>query len=193
MIRNLSGMIVRYLYSRGALEKSMIEVCRYGYEVLLFNLMNALIILILGIILHRLLYSAVFFFIFAVVRQYCGGYHSRSTVICTAVYISIYLLIMLIASTELSDNLFTLSINLILCMCFVSSSAAFAPIENPDKPIDVSDAVKFRKISVILGLALTAICLGVYAVDSNISAVISSTLLVINLLMLAGKGTFSRA
>lgn len=135
MITFLSSRIADFLYKHNIIKKEDIEICRYGYEVLFFNIMNMAIIIILGSALDKLLYSLIFFIIFASIRQCCGGYHSKSTIICTFVYVGIYIAIMFLATTEYTEKYFTLPIDIILCLSYISSAAAHAPIDNKNKCI----------------------------------------------------------
>lgn len=187
MITFLSSKIAGFLFKKNVISEDYVEICKYGYEVLFFNLFNAAIVLALGIVLNKLLYSIVFFAVFAVVRQYCGGYHSKSTIVCTFVYVLIYLFIMLLATTDITEECFTIPVNLIFCISYISSVIAFAPIDNKNKALDEEEKAKFKKISLILGVILTLLSLSLYKVDLHITAVISLTLLVITALMLTGR------
>ena len=69
VITFLSRRIADFLFQRNVISEEYVEICQYGYEVLFFNLFNALIVLVLGIILDKLLCSVVFFVIFALLRQ----------------------------------------------------------------------------------------------------------------------------
>ena len=100
MIAFLSRIIADFLCRKNAIPDDNKEICAYGYEVLFFNLLNAPVIFFLGILLDKLIYSIVFFLIFAVLRQYCGGFHAKNTKVCTFTYIISYLFIVLLAGFD---------------------------------------------------------------------------------------------
>ncbi len=186
MITFFSRRIADFLYHKNIIAEDDVEICQYGYEVLFFNLFNALLVLLMGFALHKLLYSVIFFLIFAVLRQYCGGYHAKSTVICTFVYLSAYLFVILIASSRFIGEIYTLSTNVVLSAAYITTIVLYAPIENPNKPIDKEEKKKYRNISVMLGLLIIMAGLIAYHINVHISAVIALTLFVVMLFMLVG-------
>lgn len=187
MITFLSSKIADFLYKRKIITYEYIEICKYGYEVLFFNLLNALIVLLLGYVLNKLLYSVVFFFVFATVRQYCGGYHSNSTVFCTALYITIYLIVILLTTCSVTKIYFNIITDIIFCMCYLSAAISFSPIENANKPLSDNEKAKHKKSSIILGILLTLVSAFSYKVNMHISAVISLTLFMVTILMIIAK------
>lgn len=186
MIAFLSRIIADFLCRKNVISDDNKEICAYGYEVLFFNLLNALLIFFLGILLNKLIYSIVFFLIFAVLRQYCGGFHAKSTVACTITYIISYLFIVLISGCDAISEIYTFGICIILDVAFLGMIVLYAPIENPNKTLEKSEKEKYKKISIYISIFITAISIIAYYINIHLSAVIVLTLFVIMIMMFVG-------
>ncbi len=186
MITFLSRKIADFLFQRNVISEEYVEICQYGYEVLFFNLFNALIVLVLGIIWDKLLCSVVFFVVFALLRQYCGGYHSKSTIVCTSVYIGIYLFVMFIATSRFLFEIYTFSTHIMLGSALLIAVFLFAPVQNANKPLEEPQKRKYKRISVVLSIMIVGISIIAYQINLQIAAVISLTLFAVMILMVAG-------
>lgn len=186
MIAFLSRIIADFLCRKNAIPDDNKEICAYGYEVLFFNLLNALLIFFLGILLNKLIYSIVFFLIFAVLRQYCGGFHAKNTIVCTITYIISYLFIVLLAECDAISEIYTFSICIILNIAFLGMIVLYAPIENPNKTLDKFEKLKYKKISAYISILIVIISIIAYYINIHLSAVITLTLFVIMIMMFVG-------
>ena len=186
MISFISRIIADFLFKKGAISEEHKEICAYGYEVVLFNLFNALLIVVLGILFHRLVDSMIFFFIFAVLRQYTGGYHAKNTIMCTAVYLVSYTFIMFVSQSIYLGEYYTMPLCILLNAAFVGFIFMYAPVENKNKEYEISEKKKFKKISIILGLLVSVISIIAYYINIRVSAVVTITLCAIAVMMLVG-------
>lgn len=186
MITFLSRIIADFLCRKNAVSDDDKEICAYGYEVLFFNLLNALLIFFLGILLNKLFYSIIFFLIFAVLRQYCGGFHAKSTVVCTITYIISYLFIVLVSECDAISEIYTIGKCISLDIAFLGMIVLYAPIENPNKILGKSEKEKYKKISIYITIFITVISIIAYYINIHLSAVITLTLFVIMIMMFVG-------
>lgn len=186
MIAFLSRIIADFLCRKNVISDEYKEICAYGYEVLFFNLFNAFLILFLGVLLDKLAYSITFFLIFAVLRQYCGGFHAKSTFACTIAYITSYLFVIITSGSKNIDEIYTLSFYIVFHLAFLTMIVLYAPIDNSNKPIDKSERPKYKKKSVIISFFIMIVGIIAYYINIHLSAVISLTLFVIMIMMFAG-------
>lgn len=182
MISFISGKIAEHLYRKNIISKDEAEICKYGYEVLFLNLMNFAIVAVLGALLHTFFCSMVFFVVFALTRNYCGGFHAKSMTICTLTFIAVYLFTIFMATNHISKEFFSFIINAVFCFSYVIAAHAFAPIENENKPLEPYEKKKFKIISIILGVFFSVISISSYNFNSDFAMTISITLLAVTVL-----------
>ena len=86
MIAWLSNYLVRVLLKNEIIEADKIEIYQYGYEIMISTIITFLIVLISGIILNCLPAALLYFGIFVVMRQICGGYHAQHYWSCNTLF-----------------------------------------------------------------------------------------------------------
>lgn len=182
MFSLLSNKITNFLYKKKVIPKEQMEVYQYGFEVLLLNIFDIFIVLVLGMFIKRYVDTVVFLVIFGVTRQYTGGYHAKTVLRCTTVYVLIYLTIMLISSS----NIILLSgivLQILLCVLYVISVVIYAPIQNDNKVITNAERKKYKTISLVLALVISIISIALYDVLPSTTVTVSLTLFSVTLLM----------
>lgn len=105
-------------------------------------------IAIISFIFNRVIESAIFLSVFAILRTFCGGYHANTHLTCALILVVNYLLFMLFLSIQ-QNNLFVAISGFVACfasliICFLS------PIENKNKPMTKEKKKKNRKTSQII-------------------------------------------
>jgi accessory gene regulator B len=77
MIVWLSNCLVRVLFNNKMIEADEIEIYQYGYEIIISTIITFLIVLVSGVVLNCPSAALLYFLIFAMMRQICGGYHAK--------------------------------------------------------------------------------------------------------------------
>ncbi|MEG0077413.1 MAG: accessory gene regulator B family protein [Anaerorhabdus sp.] len=90
MVEKLSGKIVRYLESRGIIECDY-EVYEYGFNLIIYELINLLGILIISIFLEDVSNAILYIIIFTLFRALMGGYHEKTRIRCFISTMSLYI------------------------------------------------------------------------------------------------------
>lgn len=75
------------------IEADQTEFYRYGSELLVMSLINALGVLLVGIITNHFILAVLYILIFAFVRTEIGGFHASTYFRCFSCYMCIFLLI----------------------------------------------------------------------------------------------------
>ena len=168
MITSISKKLASYLCRKNIIDKDKKEIYQYGYEVLISGLIGFAIVIILGILMNRFIESLLFLGVFVPVRQLTGGYHADSYLKCNIVFTVVFLVVMLV--TEAMVSTISIIYMIILTAVFMLAVYEFAPMENPNKPLDenqiVSAIISFtsivvyfmnRRIAILMAMTLFSI------------------------------------
>jgi accessory gene regulator B len=178
----LSNKITAFLCRKGVILEEQKEVYQYGFEVLLLNVLDVLIILGLGIVIKRYVDTVVFLLVFGVTRQYTGGYHAKTVLKCLTVYVIIYLTVMFISSSNIVLCMGVL-LQVLLCVLYIVAVVIYAPIQNDNKVISSTEKKKYKTISIVLGVTISMVAIALYSVLTTTALTISLTLFAVTLLM----------
>lgn len=158
------------------------EIYEYGFELLLADLFNFLVILLTGGIAHQLWPTVLYILIFVGLRSVCGGYHAKTHLRCHIGTIGVYILFLLLLSMQtVVENKW-----LLLWGDFFAAIPIilFAPIPHANKPLSktVRRRNRIRSIILFFLLFLFALLLGYF--ERQESAVISLALWIVSLCMI---------
>ena len=114
------------------------EISAYGFEISLSTFVNYLLILLIGLVAHRIMAVLVFSVIFNSLRKNVGGYHCRTYLRCNVTFCSIFGTILFLSNFLSSIA----NISLLIMLLLISGYGIWnwGPVENPFKP--VSEAQK---------------------------------------------------
>ncbi len=164
----LAQYITDFLVEQKIIEKDDVDVYLYGLELILSFIINTLIILILGIILHRVDVTIVFLLIFISLRRFTGGYHAQTRFRCKISIIITHLIVMIFSVFY--------DIGLIECMFLGILSfiliIRYGPIENIYKPL----TYEIRKKNKIFSLVFISILISVGSIVNSKSHIISNAI-----------------
>lgn len=77
MFKSLSYRITDILVNNGIIEIDDFEIYRYGFETLIYFIVNISVALLIGIIFDRFIHTIVFLSCYCTLRQFTGGYHAK--------------------------------------------------------------------------------------------------------------------
>ena len=144
----MSAKITAFLIEQKIISNEDREIYEYGFELLLADLFNFSVILIIGGIAYQLWPTALYILIFVGLRSVCGGYHAKTHLRCHIGTISVYILFLLLLSTQ------TLAENRLLLLWgdFIAAIPIilFAPIPHANKPLSETVRKRNRFRSIIL-------------------------------------------
>lgn len=150
MIQRLSDRLTGQLILKGVISEENQEIYTYGFLALLSTVVNALIMIIIGILLGLFFETIIFMFAFGVLRVYSGGYHANSHFSCILLSASVYCLAMLTIKfmpTQYS-HIFSVLIGIVSLVVIV----IFAPLEHINKPFVGDEYNKFRFMSRMIAI-----------------------------------------
>ena len=181
----LVSQIVNFITEQDVIsdESDVQDFYRYGIEISISSLLNIVLVVIAGILIHHIIESIVFLSLFILIRSFTGGYHADTYFRCNLLMCITFILTVL-ANCMFSNKL-SLSIIIVLICVTELIVSVLCPIENKNKPIDDSKKIKLK----ITGTAMTSIinCAGLILRESYLGTMIIFTTFLIVLLMIAAK------
>jgi accessory gene regulator B len=148
MIRGLAKNIALLCAENGIYEESEVEVYSYGYELLISTLINAVIVMAIGIMLRCFAEAVLYMLVFASVRTVAGGFHARSHIRCIAAF-SASFLFFAFAIKYVSQGLV---VPYVMLTALISSITMFtsAPVAAPNKPMSEKKLHRLKKWCVFI-------------------------------------------
>lgn len=154
MFKRLSYKFANLLVKNEVIEKEDFEIYRYGFETLIYFIVNISVALCIGIIFDRFIHTIIFLSCYCTLRQFTGGYHARNYTECTLTFIGMYLMTIFVANNIYIDkNKYLLILFMIFSIYIIYR---FAPLEHRNKPLSENDKKHYKivsiKISMIIGV-----------------------------------------
>lgn len=158
MFSDLASKTVHMLYKSSVLSEDEIELYKYGFYVLFSYLFYFLLSLFLGAFFQLLLEGILFFILFTLIRVYAGGVHASKENSCI-LFTSLSFLLCF-KTIKLCSTLKSPELGFLLLIISAIIIVYLAPLDTPEKPLNVIERIYFRKKSrLILGaIILLAIC-----------------------------------
>ena len=181
----LVSQIVNFITEQDVIsdESDVQDFYRYGIEISISSLLNIVLVVIAGILIHHIIESIVFLSLFILIRSFTGGYHAATYFRSNLLMCTTFILTAL--ANSIFSNKFSLLIIIVLICVTELIVSVLGPIENKNKPIDDSKKIKLK----ITGTAMTSIinCAGLILRESYLGTMIIFTTFLIVLLMIAAK------
>ncbi|MCR4793605.1 MAG: accessory gene regulator B family protein [Ruminococcus sp.] len=155
MMNKILDAIMKTLLSNGYAKEEDAEIVRYGLELTIMKTITSAFMLITALILKSFIAVIIFLVLYTPMRSCCGGYHSSSRKGCFLV--SVIILAAVIAASKLLQGLARLYVSAALLFLGAMIIIFIAPTEAPTKPFDDIERRVFRRRSLIITSAETAI------------------------------------
>lgn len=181
----LVSQIVNFITEQDVIsdESDVQDFYRYGIEISISSLLNIVLVVIAGILIHHIIESIVFLTLFILIRSFTGGYHADTYFRCHLLMCTTFILTAL--ANSIFSNKFSLLIIIVLICVTELIVSILGPIENKNKPIDDSKRIKLKIIGIVITLIIN--CTGLFLSRSYLGTMIILTTFLIALLMIAAK------
>lgn len=146
MIKRLSNTLTKLICSHINMPPEMVDVYRYGLEIIISSIINIILVLCCGIIIGDILASVMYLFVFISLRVFTGGYHTTRYWRCNIVMVVSFLLTYALYRILISINT---DINILEAILLANGLPImiFAPVKNTHKELTPNKAKKYRVIS----------------------------------------------
>lgn len=142
MFKYLSYRITDVLVNNEIIENDDFEIYRYGFETLIYFIVNISVALLIGIIFDRFIHTIVFLSCYCTLRQFTGGYHARNYTECTLTFAAIYLITIFAANSIDVTSYKNLSIVILIMSIFIIYK--LSPLEHRNKPLSNKEKHIYR-------------------------------------------------
>lgn len=173
MVSKLAKNIAHFFVVQKIVEKPKEAIYAYGMELLLSDVLNALIVLLISLISHTLPAVIVFTAVFMGLRKFVGGYHANSHLSCMFMLVVVMLIFSYGICNVSEKYAWMVSTGFVV----ISIPVVFnlAPVPHPNKPVSDGKKAKLKKRSriLILFLSMLAFTLIIFRINT-ISLYVSS-------------------
>lgn len=140
MENKLAKWICCRLRAKQVIDEEYEEVYVYGLELILSFLISTSIVLVIGFLFGQIISTLTFLITFILIRQYTGGYHANSYIMCKFCTVLSYVVSVLLANVCPVSRLLFLALITIGCLLIW----LFGPIENKHKPLTDQEKRKHK-------------------------------------------------
>lgn len=181
MISFLCNRLADFLCTKGIVSEDEKEIYIYGYEMIITTILGAVLVFAIALLTGRFAEALCFFIVFVITRQFCGGYHSQTRIMCSVTFLMCYVSVLFFNS--ILEPVYTWFIHLIILVPYFAVILGYSPIVNENKPLTDEEIIINRKRSIIVSVGWLALSTMLLIFMPILSSAIDLTLLVIAVLM----------
>lgn len=145
MIGKLADKLTSILISGGRITKEEKELYQYGFFLLLSKITYGILTIIIGMSFNVLWEGILFFILFSILREYAGGIHAPTEIICNIMSaIAILVALLTIRIMETCGCIQVAIVSLLFCGALI---CGLSPLDTEVKPLDTEEKRYYKKIS----------------------------------------------
>ena len=183
MIKRLADKLTKFICSHIDIPPEMADVYKYGFEITISSLLNIIFVLCCGLIIGDIFASVVYLLVFIPIRLFAGGYHATSYVRCNIAMVAAFLL-----TYALYRTLIWLNTDIRILEAILLANGLpiiiFSPVKNPHKELTPDKAKKFRVISIVIYICLSALALAAILFNIKYGILMIVTLTAVSVMIL---------
>lgn len=175
--------LTKKLVQRNIIDKNNVTIYETGLTLIISDIINFLIIIVIGLITNTFWYSCLYLMMLVIVRRFSGGFHAKTYNRCRLVTAGTYILIILVNELIINHWItYAMFFNVISIITMI----LFAPIRHPNKEL-TSTEIKANKLFALITTILSSILsIALIVLNRKTGLVISLILFAITVLMYAG-------
>lgn len=184
MMERIAKKLTAYIIGKGIVAESEEKIYFYGFQMGLELIFNLSVSILIAIKMDMLPQAAIFFIVFIPIRSYAGGFHFEKYLHCFILSVVTY-----VGVLELSQILTIAGeIHVVADVVFLILVWYFFPVQNIHRMIDEDEKRYFsKKLQQILVADFVLIIVLLVLKKEDLLAVVSLTLVLIVVSMIAGK------
>lgn len=187
MISKLSKRISLFLCRKGVVKAEESEIYQYGFEIIVSTLIGFFIAVILGIAFHVAWLSIVYYLIFAVIRQFTGGYHADTYFRCNLTFTLVTSIVFGFTKMAYCSGTYTGITHFMILSIAVMIICRYAPVENENKPITEKQKKRNHLFGVAASFIVAVTSCFMYFVFKQLCILMAFSLLAIAALIAISK------
>lgn len=157
MFNNITALITDKLINLNTIKSEDREIYEFGIQHIFITILNITTVIIIGLLTQSLKIAVCFVLSFIPLRIFAGGFHFRTPLRCY-IFSSCF-----VAAVLLAMRCFNVPL-LIYCFLYCIASVVilfFAPVEDPNKPLDQTENRVYKKRTTVIwileALAITVL------------------------------------
>lgn len=165
-MKSISKYISQTLGDEGIIQKSEIDICKYGIDYFIISVLEILSVLVLSLFVGNFISTLIYFIAFIPLRIYSGGYHADSKIGCYLILLVVYALFTTIMKCFPANYYTTVGfVSTVLTSVIVFK---FSPMMHDNKNFNDVEIAFYRKVSIkIMLVELIIIIVGIFIVPHN--------------------------
>ncbi|MEG0034888.1 MAG: accessory gene regulator B family protein [Bacilli bacterium] len=140
MYENISKYVISFFSKHQVINEDPL-IYQYGFMITLSYFISSIAILVIGLLLNSLISAFIYIFLFDKLREYAGGYHARSYLECSLLFITLFIVCVVASNIIPYLCLFIISSSLLLL------STNYIPTYHPNKKANDSLTYRTSKIA----------------------------------------------
>lgn len=185
MISKLSGKITKCLLKRELISCEDEELYNYGLFMIISYLMFFVIAILFGVALNIVIPVIIFYVSFSLVRNFSGGIHAKSEIICDIITTTLIVISEIIIKIFIFYDL--IWITSVVLVISAISLCSIKPISSSQKEISQSEKICFHKKVIVLVISsLILAIVGMYLEKHSITISCAISLALANFLLVLG-------
>ena len=135
LYQKIACKMAEYLEKEAVIEKAQKEECAYGLEMLISSICLAGMLFGVAYFLKAIDKAVLYYILFAWIRKYAGGYHAKTYIGCTSLYLlTFYFSVFMERNLLYILNLEQVqSFEIVVMISLMITVVSFAPIEKENK------------------------------------------------------------
>ncbi len=153
MIHGLSKNIAEFYGDKEGYTQDKIEVCTYGLELIISDIIAIFIVMIAAVFTNTVLYTITLLLVFASIRLQAGGFHAPSHLKCNLLFFAAYAVsVLLVKFIPINITKYLISIMNVISIIEI---IMYAPVAHPNKPVSKKKKKKCRYRSLIMAIVFS--------------------------------------
>lgn len=195
MIEKISYNLANVLKNEKVITQEEFEVYDYGIQITLANLVNCIIVVLVGITFHAEVEAVIFYCSFVSLRYFCGGYHANSYRKCFLLF-----LLTCMSCITFSKYIASYGVEIVKTGSFLVADIWLginifrkAPIADGNRQASIEEKAMCRRKSIYLYIFWSGVGIILWRLGQvRMQSCLISTFIAVSILMIQGKGGSKR-
>lgn len=184
-MEKLASAITDYYIRKNIIDAAKRNIYIYGFKLIISDIVNFIVIILLGLLVNCELESVVFLITLCGLRVFTGGFHAKTFFVCRLSMMITFILVMATSNLLIESGVNYIYIGFLNIISTIIV-ALLAPVQNPNKKLEVKQMKTNHKRSVIASLFLSVLSVILVYCKINMGVIISITTAAVAILMVVG-------
>lgn len=165
MYEKIAKKITDSFIRKNIIKKEDEQIYEYSYEVLISQSVYILIMIFISILFKAFFETLIFFLGFYICRSLTGGYHASNYIKCHLLF-ALNQIVFLLLLLLMPNRCFCI-ITFIALLISIIIILTVGPVDNPNKPFEEREYLKFRNKSRVFAFTLSLIASFLFLFGKN--------------------------